>query len=164
MGPHHLPSDTWTQFALSVFHLNGLLVEAGETISRSAGQSSARWQVLGSISTPQTAAQIARQLGLARQSVQRVAEVLEREGLILGTDHPNDRRTRLLSLTPQGKDVLSAIYSRQLAWSHELLTRLDAEQLTVVTGALQDIARVLKADTHPRQPKKQLDIQAGTSS
>jgi len=154
MGPHNIPSDTWTQFALSVFHLNGLLVEAGETISRATGQSSARWQVLGSLAEPSTAAQIARQLGLARQSVQRVAEVLEQEQLIVSTDHPTDGRTRLLSLTPQGREVLAAIYSRQLAWSQEILTRLDPEQLTMMTANLKDIARVLEPDSGTGRRRK----------
>src|SRR3954470_24310102 len=97
-----MPDDTWSTFALSIFKLNGLLMRAGDGITHPLGQSSARWQVLGRVFEPQTVAQIARDMGHARQGVQRVADVLVKEGLIVYKDHPTDRRTKFLELTPQG--------------------------------------------------------------
>src|SRR4051794_40649940 len=104
------PDDTWSKFALSIFNLNGLLIQAGEGITQPIGQSSARWQVLGRIMEPQTVAKIARDIGHARQSVQRVADVLANEGLIVYKNHPTDKRTKLLEMTPKGLEVLTAIY------------------------------------------------------
>lgn len=152
MEPIKTPDDIWTQFALSIFNLNGWIVQAGDAISQAIGQSSARWQVLGSVYEPQTVAEIARRLGLARQSVQRVADVLEKEGLVFSMDYPTDRRTKLLSLTPQGFEVLSEIYARQVVWSQRVMTKLNSEQLVAVTAALQDIGHVL--ETEVANPKK----------
>jgi DNA-binding MarR family transcriptional regulator len=152
MEPLKPSDDIWTPFALSIFHLNGLIVQAGDTISHAIGQSSARWQVLGSVHEPQTVAAIARHLGLARQGVQRVADVLEKEGLVRSTEHPTDRRTKLFALTPQGFEVMSEIYSRQLVWSQHVMTKLNHEQLIAVTAALQQIADVL--ETEVADPKK----------
>jgi DNA-binding MarR family transcriptional regulator len=74
---------------VQVFRLNGLLAEVGDALARPAGQSSARWQVLASIEeAPAPVAQIARVLGLARQSVQRVADLLAEEGLASYEDNP----------------------------------------------------------------------------
>lgn len=142
------PDDVWTQFALSIFNLNGLIVQAGDTITHAIGQSSARWQVLGSVYEPQTVAEIARRLGLARQSVQRVADVLEREGLVVSKDHPTDRRTMLLELTPKGFEVLSKIYARQLEWSQRVMTKLNHEQVVAATTILQDIGHVLETEVN----------------
>jgi DNA-binding MarR family transcriptional regulator len=139
------PDDVWTKFALSIFVLNGLLMRAGEGISQPIGQSSARWQVLGRAFKPQTVARMARDMGHARQGVQRVADVLAREGLIVYKDHPGDRRTKLLELTPQGLDVLTAIYTRQLEWSQHIMTKLNPQQLFEVAQKLEDIGQVLEA-------------------
>lgn len=141
------PDDAWSTFALSIFKLHGLIMQAGEGITRPIGQSSARWQVLGRAFEPQTVAKMARDMGHARQSVQRIADALVHEGLIVAKDHPTDRRTKLLHLTPAGLDVLTAIYNRQVEWSRQIMTQLSPEQLTMASKALQDIAQVLEADS-----------------
>ncbi len=106
------PDDPLSRFSLSVFRVNGLLMRDGDIITRSIGQSSARWQVLGRVGyLPQTVAHMAREMGHARQSVQRVADVLAKEGLVIYKDNPADRRAQLLELTPQGAQVLAAIYA-----------------------------------------------------
>lgn len=137
-------SDPWTEFALTIFRLNGLIMLAGEGISSSVGQSSARWQVLGRVSEAKTVAEIAREVGYARQSVQRVADALAREGLISFRVHPTDNRTKLLELTPRGLQVLTALHERQSAWSWQVMTALDQAQLQAVTTALKAIEDALE--------------------
>jgi DNA-binding MarR family transcriptional regulator len=140
------PDDAWSNFALSIFKLNGLIMQIGEGIARPIGQSSARWQVLGRAFEPQTVANMARDMGHARQSVQRIADVLAKEGLVSYKTHPTDRRTKLLGLTPRGMKVLTDIYMRQLEWSQGIMTKLNSDQLTEVTHALQGIGQTLEAD------------------
>lgn len=140
------PDDVWTRFALSIFKLNGLIMRAGEGITQPIGQSSARWQVLGRAFEPQTVADMARDIGHSRQGVQRIADVLEKEGLIVYKDHPADRRTKLAELTPQGLEVLTAIYMRQLEWSERVMTKLNAKQLAEVASALEHIGQILETE------------------
>ncbi len=141
------PDDVWSKFALSIFKLNGLLMLAGEGITQPIGQSSARWQVLGRVGfEPQTVAEMARDMGHARQSVQRVADVLAKEGLIIYKDHPTDRRTKLLELTPQGMEVLTAIYIRQMEWSQRIMTKLNQTQLAEITHALESLGQILEVE------------------
>src|SRR5580700_3592768 len=80
---------------MSVFKVNGLIIRAGEGITNPMGQSSARWQVLGRAYEPTTVAKMAQDIGHARQSVQRIADILAAEGLIAYEDNPADRRARL---------------------------------------------------------------------
>jgi len=142
------PDDAWSKFALTIFEINGLLMRAGDGITQSIGQSSARWQVLGRVFEPQTVAKMARDMGHARQGVQRVADVLVKEGLIVYKDHPTDRRTKLLELTPQGMEVLTAIYVRQMEWSQRIMTKLNPEQVAMVADALEDIGQILETEVN----------------
>jgi DNA-binding MarR family transcriptional regulator len=142
------PDDAWSKFALTIFEINGLLMRAGDGITQSIGQSSARWQVLGRVFEPQTVAKMARDMGHARQGVQRVADVLVKEGLIVYKDHPTDRRTKLLELTPQGMEVLTAIYVQQVEWSQRIMTKLNPEQVAMVADALEDIGQILETEVN----------------
>ena len=148
------PTDVWTRFAMSIFRVNGLLIRAGEGITQPIGQSSARWQVLGRAYEPRTVAAIARDIGHARQSVQRIADVLEGEGLVGYSDNAADRRARLLQLTPEGMEVLNAIYLRQVEWSLKVMTGLDSDQLLHIAECLGNIATVLDADIEARTRSK----------
>ena len=142
------PDDAWSKFALTIFEINGLLMRAGDGITQSIGQSSARWQVLGRVFEPQTVAKMARDMGHARQGVQRVADVLVKEGLVVYKDHPTDRRTKLLELTPQGMEVLTAIYVRQVEWSQRIMTKLNPELVAMVADALEDIGQILETEVN----------------
>ena len=82
--------DALGAVAIRVLRLAGPLTAAGDALARPAGQTSARWQVLAALeNAPATVADVARMLGLARQSVQRVADVLAAEGLISYDDNPD---------------------------------------------------------------------------
>ncbi|MET4782921.1 MarR family winged helix-turn-helix transcriptional regulator [Glaciihabitans sp. UYNi722] len=142
------PNDDWTRFAVAVFALNSMLVEAGEGIVAPLGQSSARWQVLGRAFAPTTVAHMARDIGHARQSVQRVADDLLRDGLLEYRPHPQDRHTQLAALTPRGREVLEAIYNRQLAWSRDVVARIGADQLRAAIVALTEVAESLGTASH----------------
>src|SRR3712207_6561230 len=65
--------DAFSELVVRVFRVNGLLVAAGDDLAGREGQSTARWQVLAMVEDePRSVAHIARFLGLARQSVQRL--------------------------------------------------------------------------------------------
>src|SRR5262245_6851889 len=80
--PRSPAGDAFSVVVVQVLRLGGLLTAASDALAEPAGQTSARWQVLaGAEHAPMTVTQIARRLGLARQSVQRVTDLLEREKL-----------------------------------------------------------------------------------
>ncbi|OXM87825.1 MarR family winged helix-turn-helix transcriptional regulator [Paenibacillus rigui] len=147
MNMTNKPEDPLSRFSLSIFHINGLLMRSGDIITRSIDQSSARWQVLGRIGyKPQTVAKIARDMGHARQSVQRVADVLVNEGLASYKEHQTDRRTKLVELTPKGAEVLGAIYEQYAEWNRHLMAKLDPEQLDKIADALEHVGQILKKE------------------
>jgi len=130
---------------MSVFKVNGLIIRAGEGITGPLGQSSARWQVLGRAYEPTTVAKIAQDIGHARQSVQRIADILAAEGLVSYRDNPTDRRTRLLELTPDGVEVLGRIYQGQVEWSLRIMSQMNPSQLLRLARGLDGVAEVLES-------------------
>ena len=99
--------------------LGELFTQTGESLARTEGQTLARWLVLGTLADgPQPVAEIARRLRLARQSVQRVADLLVRDGLIAYEDNPRHRRAKLARMTSEGGRVLARIDAAQRAWAN----------------------------------------------
>jgi DNA-binding MarR family transcriptional regulator len=111
-------AEAFSRLVVDVFRLNGMLSAAGDALAAPSGQTSARWRVLAAVEeAPKTVAQIARDWSLARQSVQRVADLLERDGLIAYEDNPAHRRASLVRPTPEGRAALRKIQNSQRAWA-----------------------------------------------
>ena len=149
MGNQPGINDLPSKFALAVFRVNGLLMNAGERVTKPLAQSSARWQVLGRADvTPQTVSQMAREMGLTRQSVQRVADALERDGLVTLEAIPSDRRTAHVTLTPAGKRVLGKIYERNAWWTQRISQRIPADEFERAIELLEHIGMIIEGDLH----------------
>jgi DNA-binding MarR family transcriptional regulator len=128
---------------VQVFRLDGALTAVGDALARPAGQTSARWRVLAAVERqPLTVAQIARAWSLARQSVQRIADALEHDGLVTYEDNPGHRRAKLVQLTPAGASALGQIQSAQHAWANDLGDRIGKTDLDAANDTL---ARLLAA-------------------
>jgi DNA-binding MarR family transcriptional regulator len=133
-------AEALTDLILEVFRVNGDLLAEGNRLTRPFGQSSARWQILGALRNhPHTVAGIARDMGLARQSVQRTTDLLASDGLVEYTDNPAHRRSKLVRLTPFGTELLALISGRQVAWTNEL-----AEAMPVGEKELRAALEVLR--------------------
>jgi DNA-binding MarR family transcriptional regulator len=137
--------DAMSELVVHVFRLNGLLTAAGDAMAEPVGQTTARWRVLAAIEDePMTVAQIARAWWLARQSVQRVADLLVDDGLAVYEDNPNHRRAKLVRITPTGLRTLRTIRLEQKGWADQLGQdvgerdlRSINERLPAVIGALE---------------------------
>jgi DNA-binding MarR family transcriptional regulator len=139
------PEDPLSYFAIGIFRINGALLRNGDRITKAIGQSSARWHVLGQANfKPQTVAQIARNMGQARQSVQRVADVLAREGLVNYTNNTQDKRTQLLAVTSRGEAVIAEINARNAVWMQHITPKLGADNLALLARQMEQIATVLE--------------------
>ncbi|MFL6127374.1 MarR family winged helix-turn-helix transcriptional regulator [Actinophytocola sp.] len=96
-----------------VYELAGLSRRTSEDLAREVGQTAARWHVLSVLSDgPRTVPAAARRLGLAPQSVQRVAGDLVTSGHLEAVDNPDHARSPLMRLTPLGRETLSELFSR----------------------------------------------------
>jgi DNA-binding MarR family transcriptional regulator len=113
-----------------VFHLAGLFRRQGEEIARLAGRTQADWQTLSAIADgPRTVPQIARRLGLARQSVQRTTDRLEVESLVRFVGNPDHKKSTLVELTAAGRNALDTINGAARAFHRDVATRVGAGAL-----------------------------------
>jgi DNA-binding MarR family transcriptional regulator len=142
--PSRTPAgDAFTTFLGQVIGLTRRFTTIGEALAKPAGQTLARWLVLEAIQDkPATVAQVARTLHLARQGVQRLADLLVRDGLAAYEDNPAHRRAKLLRITPQGRTALRAIQIAQVAWADTLGARIGEAELRQASLLLD---RVLQA-------------------
>jgi DNA-binding MarR family transcriptional regulator len=137
--------DAVSLLAVQVLKLAGMLIEAGDALAAPSGQTSARWRVLATIEDePATVATIARALGQARQSVQRVADLLAADGLTVYDENPDDRRAMLLRVTARGRSTLRAIQAAQRGWADELGGAVGERRLRAASLTLAKLADALE--------------------
>jgi len=71
---------------------------------------------------------------------------LERDGLVVRTQHPDDGRRIGLALTEEGQRVLRRVRSRRTAWLATRLRELDPKELAAVEAAIEPLSRLLKEE------------------
>ncbi|KAF0849159.1 MarR family winged helix-turn-helix transcriptional regulator [Nocardia caishijiensis] len=105
--------------ALTVYRLNGQFLALGDELASPAGISVAWWQVMAAVEhQPQPVAGIARAIGITRQSVQRVADILVDKGLCEYRPNPAHKRAKLVAISEQGEAAI-----RRIDPQHEVLAR-----------------------------------------
>ena len=139
--------DALTDLVMQVVRLIRDFTAAGEALAKPAGQTLARWLVLEAVQDqPATVAQIARRWHLARQGVQRLADLLVRDGLAVYEPNPAHRRAKLLRLTPEGRSTLLRVQAAQRTWADALGAELGEADLRRASAVLD---RVLDAVRRP---------------
>lgn len=136
-----------TELILSAFRANGLLLDAGDLLSADEGLTSARWQVLGAIALaerPLTVPQIARRMGLTRQSVHATVNRLVRDGFLELGPNADHRRSPIVGLTKQGSAKYEALDARQVAWINRLARGIARSDIETAVRVLDELSRRLE--------------------
>ncbi|MFD7629409.1 MarR family winged helix-turn-helix transcriptional regulator [Streptomyces sp. NPDC059851] len=140
--------DLLSRTALGVFGLNGRFLALSEELARPAGLTAARWQVLGAVlKEPLPVAGIARAMGITRQSVQRIADLLAAQGLAEYVPNPAHRRAKLLRPTEAGRAAITRINPGHAALAAALAERLGDDAFRETVAALDRLTAAL--DTLP---------------
>ena len=138
------PGQLLSGTALAVFRLNGQFLDVSEKLARPAGLTAAWWQVLGAVvREPLPVAGIARAMGITRQSVQRIADLLVDKGLAEYQPNPAHARAKLLALTEDGRAALSRISPAHRALAQLLAGQFGTEEFQRVLSALQTLIKAL---------------------
>ena len=137
-----------TDLVLPVFELNGEFLAAAETMTRPVGLTPAWWQVLGTtVDQPLPVAEIARRvgLGLARQSVQRVADLLVERKWAVYRDNPTHRRAKLLEPSSAGRRALDRLRSAQHAWADSVGQAVGEDELRHALAVVRQVIEASRA-------------------
>jgi DNA-binding MarR family transcriptional regulator len=139
--------------ALAVFKLNGQFLTLADDLAQEAGLTAAWWQVLGAVLVePLPVSGIAREMGITRQSVQRIADLLVAQGQAEYRENPAHRRAKLLAATEAGYDAVARIGPRHAVAAKELTGRLGRDELAETLRRLRALSAALDAAFPPSAP------------
>lgn len=139
--------DALTGLVMRVFRLNGLFLDVAETIARPSGLTAARWQVLGAVlRQPLTVSDVARAMGLTRQSVQRLADALVADGMAEYAPNPAHRRAKLLRPTERGWEAIGILRPRQHACMNQISEEIGAGELEHAVAVLDRVIARMEGD------------------
>jgi len=133
--------DVLTDLVLRTFRLNGRFLEVAERLARPVGLTAAWWQVLGAtLGAPLPVSGIARDMGLARQSVQRIADLLVERGLASYRPNPAHRRAKLFEPTDKGRDAIAALAAAQHEWANAVAASVELDALRTTLDTVNRLA------------------------
>ncbi|MFI7236499.1 MarR family winged helix-turn-helix transcriptional regulator [Streptomyces cyaneofuscatus] len=139
--------------ALTVFRLNGQFLGVAEELAKPGGLTAAWWQVLGAVlPEPLPVAGIARTMGITRQSVQRIADLLVGRGLAEYVENPAHRRAKLLRPTAAGRDAVARITPSHAEFAARLAAELGAEGFAEAVGVLERLTGAMESATSDPSP------------
>jgi DNA-binding MarR family transcriptional regulator len=94
---------------------------------------------------PRSVADIARLMHLARQSVQRIADLLVGDGPACHEDNPAHARAKHLCLSASGRHTLARIQDAQRQWANGVAAGLDPDQLRAGSDLLAQVTLLLQS-------------------
>ena len=137
--------DALTDLVMPVFELAGALDKSAASITEGSQITPASWQVLGLlIEEPLPVAEIARRLGHARQSVQRLANVAVENGAVEWRENPEHKRSQLLALTESGYEQLAALAPRQHLWANAVAAKVGEEDLLRLHELVRELTSAIR--------------------
>ena len=138
-----------TELILTTFRVHGLLLAAGDLLTAEYGLTSARWQVLGAIvyaQRPLTVPQIARRMGLTRQTVHTTVSRLLADRAVELVPNEDHQRSQLVRLTERGQAKYEAIDQKQAGWVNRLTAGLSRSDLDTAARVLAELGARLETD------------------
>ena len=143
--PRRSEQELLSRSALAVFRLNGQMLDVADGLARPVGLTAAWWQVLGAVlGQPMSVAGIARQMGITRQSVQRIADLLVERGLAEYLPNPAHRTAKLLGPTTTGRDAVTRINPAHAAFAKRLANHLGHHEFEAICAALATLSAALE--------------------
>ncbi|KAA0017083.1 MarR family winged helix-turn-helix transcriptional regulator [Antrihabitans cavernicola] len=137
--------ELFSAAAITSFRLNGQFLAVAEGMAKPVGLTASWWQVLGAVlHEPLPVSGIAREMGITRQSVQRIADLLVDKGLAEYRDNPAHRRAKLVAVTAEGLAAVRRISPQHAVLAKQLADKLGIDELQHAVEALQALSAVLE--------------------
>ncbi len=139
---HTRNGSALTELILRTFRVHGALIAAGDRLASPLGLTAARWQVLGSVAGlahPAPVAHVAREMGLTRQSVQRIADQLAADGLLEYQNNPHHKRAPLVVMTARGQKAFAGVTALQVPWVNDLARGVSSRDIEAAMDVLRRV-------------------------
>ncbi len=139
-------TDAMVELIGESFRLHSRLQTTADQMAREVGLTGTRWQVLNAVAQatrPATISDIARWMGLARQSVQQVANSLAVDSLIDYQPNPKHQRASLVVVTRKAAKLLEQLDEQRYTWANTVATTLPADDIRVASETLRAVRKEL---------------------
>ena len=103
---------------------------------------------------PLTVPQIARRMGLTRQSVHATVKRLVADGLLELIPNADHRRSQLVRMTELGERRYAAMDRRQIRWVNRLADGIDRSDLETAARVLAELCTRLEAEGETTEAKR----------
>lgn len=140
------PNADVRALALTVFAANGRLLSAGNELVAHLGLTSAWWQVLAALRyapEPLSVASAARNMGLTRQAVQRIVDLLAAEGLVEFQTNPQHRRAKWVVLTSAGAKAVELAERAAAPIDTAIRERIGNDRIREAAAVLREMIAVI---------------------
>jgi MarR family transcriptional regulator for hemolysin len=117
-----------------------------ESVRQKTGHSRARWQTLSALAFsegPVGTLELATRIAVRWPSLIRILNDLEQAGLIRREQDPNDRRSRLISITAEGRRVMGRVQDALDPVRSRVLATFSEEELVAVEKVLDRLFKIL---------------------
>ena len=122
-------------------------MEVAQELAAEGELTAAWWQVLGGVlDEPRSVAEIGRRMGMTRQGVQRVADLLVERGLAEYRPNPAHRRAKLLACTEAGYWAIRRISLAVVPWGNRVGAEVGADELRDALTTMRRLIDVLERD------------------
>jgi DNA-binding MarR family transcriptional regulator len=139
--------EVLTELILTTFRLNGRLMDVAQGMAAEGGITAAWWQVLGGVlDHPRSVAEIGRLMGMTRQGVQRVADLLVARNLAEYRPNPAHQRAKLLACTEAGYWAIRRIGRVQRPFADRIGAEVGADELRAALRTMRHLVDALEAD------------------
>jgi DNA-binding MarR family transcriptional regulator len=91
---------------------------------------------------PMTPGELAEHEKVQPPSMTRVIALLEERGLVLREPHSTDRRQVILTVTPDGRDLVQRVRRRREAWLAQRLQELTPEERQILRQAAPILEKI----------------------
>jgi DNA-binding MarR family transcriptional regulator len=149
LPPHTEAGGVLTELILATFRLNGRLMDVAQEMAAEGGITASWWQVLGGVlDQPRSVADIARLMGMTRQGVQRVADLLVARHLAEYRPNPAHQRAKLLACTEAGYWAIRRIGLVQRPFADRIGAEVGIDRLRAALTTMRHLVDILEADQH----------------
>jgi DNA-binding MarR family transcriptional regulator len=146
----HTPAaKAWTELVLTMLRLNSAIVSEGDRMTKDLRLSASRWQIIAQVvhgDEALTVSQIARNMGLQRQTVQLQVDAMAHDGLVVFAENPRHRRSKLVQTSAAGRAAYREVSRRQVGWANRAARGLSAKAIGQANATLTVLLERLQAE------------------
>ena len=140
--------DQSNRLALMIFRIGGLISHSHETkVQRPMGLTHAGFHLMWVVwlTGPIEGSQVAYLMGISRANVSGVSTTLEKEGLLAKIPSSSDRRSSLLTLTPEGTRRFEEAWLKIGDLGKGMLQSFSSEEFDTLMRLLGKLAQTIPA-------------------